>query len=157
MSNDIHFRVVKEIPQGLTPLIEGAVKGFMNDSNLDIEQIDPSGFYNATLESIANSTYLNGGGEFWLGNTDDELFIYILAGVATDIDGRLAYHVYQAWVREDYRGKQIVKNWWEAVRARAKQLMCKHLIVHSSRGYKAYERFLGHGMKHYACLLKESL
>jgi len=153
--SSVDFRVVKQIPEGMAPQIEIAVKDFMSSSDLD--GVDLQGFYNLTLQSIANSTYMNGGGEFWIGTKNEELLIYILAGITNDIDGRLGYSVSQAWVREDYRGNAIVKEWWEAIRARAKNLFCKHLMITSSRGHKAYERFLGHGMKHYSDQLKEAL
>jgi len=152
---DIDFRVIKQIPDGLSPVIQSAVHDFMDASGT--EGINPDGFYSLTLESIANSTYLNGGGEFWVGTRAGELLIYILAVVSRDLDGKLCYCVNQAWVRKDYRGNPIVKQWWEQIRQRAKDLFCKHLMITSSRGHKAYERFLGHGMKHYADLLKETL
>ncbi len=157
MSN-LDFRVIKEIPASLTLAIQESVKDFMVSSDLNGGDVDLVGFYNSTLESIANATYLNGGGEFWVG-TDEEnkLLIYILGGVNTDVDGRLSYHVYQGWVTKEYRASPVVKEWWEMIRQRAKDLMCKHLIVHSSRGYEAYERFLGNGMKLYSHVLKESL
>lgn len=153
--SEIEFRVVKSIPDGMTRQIEQAVMDFLDSSKLD--GINREGFFALTLEGIANATYMNGGGEFWLGTKNGELLIYILAGISNDTDGRLNYSVSQAWVRPDYRGSPIVKEWWEAVRARAKHLFCRHLTITSSRGYKAYERFLGHGMKHHADILKETL
>jgi hypothetical protein len=65
--------------------------------------------------------------------------------------------VTQTWVHPDYRGKPIVKEWWAEMKARAKQLFCEHLSITSSRNYKAYERFLGDGMKAYATLLKQEI
>lgn len=149
------FRVVKEIPAGMTKQLEAAVRDFIASSHTP-EGIDPDGFYYQTLEAIAQATYLNGGGEFWLGTIDGAPVIYILAHVGKDMDSRLTYHVNQAWVRRDYRANPVVKEWWEAVRQRAKDLMCGHLVITSSRNWKAYERFLGHGLKLYATLLKET-
>lgn len=151
------FEVVKSIPEHLTPQIESAVRDFIVSSHSDDGTISVPGFYNQTLQCMANATYLGQGGELWLGTLNGQLLIYILALVNTDIDGRLTYHVSQAWVREDYRGNLIVKDWWEAVRKRAKNLFCSHLVIVSSRGHKAYERFLGHGLKLYAHMLKEEL
>lgn len=151
-----YFRVVKSIPEGVTRQIENAVNDFIASSHMP-NGVDPTGFYFQTLEAIANATYLGGGGEFWIGTKDGELLIYILGHVAKDIDNRLSYHVSQAWVREDHRGRPVVKEWWEAVRERAKSLFCKHLVITSTRNPKAYQRFLGHGMTQYAVMMKEEL
>jgi hypothetical protein len=153
LNEEIH--VIKELQPSLTPQVEAAVRDFMRES--DLNGVNEEGFYYQTLESIAAATYLGGGGEFWVATKDGELLIYILASVGKDFDNRLTYHVNQAWVRKDYRGRPIVKAWWEAIRERARSLMCGHLAITSSRGVKAYERFLGHGMKYYASILKESL
>lgn len=150
------FGVVERILPIFANQIEGAVKDFIKSSHIS-EDIDHEGFYYQTLEAIANSTYMRGGGDFWMGVKDNELLIYIIAHVGKDLDNRLAYTVSQAWVRKDYRGNPIVKEWWEAIRQRAKDLFCKHLVIISSRNPEAYERFLGHGMKLYATMLKESL
>lgn len=116
------------------------------------------GFFNQTLQSIASASYLNQGGDFWLGTMNGNLVIYILAHIGNDYDGRLSYTVTQAWVRKDQRGKKWVKEVWEEVRARAKNCMCKHFSVISSRGKTAaYCRFLGKGFHPYAEILKEEL
>jgi hypothetical protein len=60
-------------------------------------------------------------------------------------------------VRKDYRGDSLVKDWWEDVRTEAKSKFCRHLMVISSRNGRAYERFLGHGLKVYGELLSEVL
>lgn len=150
------FRVVKEIPPSMVPQVEEGVLDFMKTSHFP-KGIDPQGFYHQTLEAIAQATYLGGGGEFWLGTIDGQVVIYILGHVGKDMDNRLTYHVSQAWVRKDYRRNPVVKEWWEAIRQRAKNLFCGHLVITSSRNYKAYERFLGHGMHLYATMLKEEL
>lgn len=149
------FSVVKEIPSHLSLQVQHAVLDFIVTSHLP-EGIDVDGFYQQTLEAIANCTYMNGAGEFWMGVKDGKLLIYILGHVAKDMDNRMTYHISQGWVHNDYRGNPIVKEWWEAIRQRAKDLFCGHLCITSSRSAKAYQRFLGHGMKEYAILLKET-
>lgn len=148
------YEVVKTIQPYLRPQIEAAVKDFIVASKTN-EGVNVEGFYYQTLEAIANSTHLGGPGEFWVGVKDGQLLIYALCHISKDIDNKMTYHVSQTWVRKDYRGNPVVKEWWEDMRQRAKDLMCGHLAITSSRGSKAYERFLGHGMKHYACMLVE--
>lgn len=150
------FRLVKSIPSGLAPQIEEAVKDFIKTSHVP-EGIDLNGFYYQTLQAIANATILSGAGEFWIGTVDNELVIYTIAYINNDFDGKLAYHISQTWVKKEYRGKPIVKEWWNQIKQRAKDCFCGHLCLTSSRNPKAYERWLGDGMKHYATLLKQTL
>jgi hypothetical protein len=149
------FRVIKNIPEGMTPQIEKAVIDFIKTSHVP-DGIDLGGFYQQTLASIANATYMGNGGDFWIGTKDGQILIYTLAFVTKDIDHRMVYTVTQTWVRKDYRGKKIVKEWWEQIRQRAKDLFCGHIVITSSRSAKAYKRFLGHGMADYCVLLKET-
>lgn len=150
------FSIVKDLPPWLAPQLETAVRDFMDSSNV-ASGVNKAGFYNQTLESIANATVLGAGGEFWIGQQDHELLIYLIAHVMREVDGRLCYWISQCWVRKDHRGQPIVKEWWQTIRARAKQLMCSHIVVVSSRGTDAYCRFLGPGWHHYADLLKEDI
>jgi hypothetical protein len=150
-----YFRVVKSIPEDMTPQIEDAVNEFIKRSHMP-DGVDNQGFYHQTLEAIATASYLGGNGEFWIGTKNGKLLIYVLGYVGKDIDNRLSYHVSQAWVRKEYCGRPVVKEWWEAIRKRAKTLLCGHLVITSTRNPKAYERFLGHGMKEYAVIMKET-
>lgn len=151
------FSLVKTIPKGFASQIENAVRDFMESSNLP-DGVDKEGFYVQTLQSIAAASYLNQGGELWLGTIDGKLAIYLLANVSPNFDGKLAYMVTQAWVRKDQRGKKWVKDAWKMVRQRAKDCMCSHFGVFSSRGKtKAYCRFLGKGFHYYAEILKEEI
>ena len=151
------FEVFRSIPDGIAPQIEEAVKDFIKTSHVP-DGVDLNGFYYQTLEAIANASYLGGGGDLWLGITDGKLVTYILARICKDFDQKLTYQVSQAWVREDQRGQKWVKEAWNKVRERAKNCMCKHFSVISSRGNdKAYCRFLGKGFHFYASILKEEL
>lgn len=147
------LKITREIPKHLVPKIEEAVKLFIQESGV---KGDPIGVFNQTIESIANATYLKGNGDFWLAE-DEGVAAYLLAHVTKDIDNRLAYWIGQSWVRKDYRGDPLVKDWWEDVRAEAKSKFCRHLVIVSSRNAKAYERFLGHGLEEYGVLLMENL
>lgn len=150
------FSVRKSIPSGFAPILEVAVKDFIVSSHVP-EGIDIQGFYNQTLSAIASSTVLGQGGEFWMGTKNDELLIYVLANFGNDLDGRLSYNISQCWVRKDYRGNPIVKKWWEAIRQRAKDFLCKHIVITSSRNPEAYMRWLGGGLHHYVTLLKQEI
>jgi len=150
-----YFRVVKTIPEGMRSDIETAVMDFIRTSHVPYG-IDIAGFYQQTLAAIANCTYMGGGGDFWIGTKDGKLTTYVLAHVSKDIDHRMSYNVSQAWVRKDYRTKRVVKDWYEQIRQRAKDLFCGHLVITSSRNPEAYKRFLGHGLSDYAVLLKET-
>lgn len=150
-----NFGLCRVIPEGMAPQIEMAVRDFIVSSHLP-DGVDPEGFSRQTLQSIAAASYLSQGGELWLGILGGRLVTYILAHVGNDYDGRLAYTVTQAWVRKDQRGQKWVKEAWEKVRQRAKDCLCKHFVVLSSRGNdKAYCRFLGKGFHFYASILKE--
>lgn len=145
------------IPEGFGSQFGEAVMDFIGSSELP-KGIDPQGFYYQTLQAIANSAILGQGRELWLGIRGNELYTYILASVAPDFDGRLAYTVHQAWVREDQRGKHWVKEAWKKVRQRAKDTLCNHFVVYSSKGRtEAYCRFLGQGFHKVSEILKEEL
>ncbi len=151
------FGLAKAIPAGLAPQIENAVRDFMVSSHLP-QGVDGMGFFRQTLQAIAAASYLNQGGELWLGMMNGKLVTYILAHIGNDFDGRLAYTVTQAWVREDKRGQPWVKEAWQKVRERAKDCLCSHLAIFSTRGNdKAYCRFLGKGFHFYCSILKEEI
>lgn len=147
------FGVVKVIPKWAVPELELAVKDFIATSHLP-SGIDVSGFYYQTLEAIANATYLGGSGDFWLATINGRVVVYGLAHISKDIDQKLCYHISQMWVAKEFRGKPIVKEWYEIIIERAKSCFCKHLVIVSSRNPEAYKRFLGHGLHDYATLLK---
>lgn len=151
------FGLSRVIPSGSVPEIEAAVRDFMISSHLPLG-VDAEGFYRQTLQAIASASYLGQGGDLWLGFLNGKLVTYILAHVGNDFDGRLAYTVSQAWVRKDQRGQPWVKEAREKVRQRAKDCLCSHFVILSSRGNdKAYCRFLGKGFHFYASILKEEI
>lgn len=151
------FELTEVIPNGFSEQIQEAVKDFMKSSNMS-EGINEIGFYNQTLKTMAQATVLNGGGDLWLGIKGNELYTYILAYIGQSVDDRLSYVVNQAWVRKDQRGKLWVHDAWQKVRQRAKETMCAHLLVLSSReNTKAYCRFLGKNFHKHGEILKEVL
>ena len=150
------FSVVREITENMHNQIQAAVTSFIHDSHMP-EGIDLEGFRRNTLQAIASATIMGQGGDFWMATKRGELVAYVLASIGNNLDGKLAYQVSQAWVRKDYRRTPIVREWWGQIKERARNCMCGHLVIMSSRNPKAYERFLGDGVKKYADLLKMSL
>lgn len=155
--NCFQFELVNSIPNGMSQQFHDAVIDFMSSSNLP-KGIDKNGFYYQTLQAIANSAILGQGRELWLGVNGNELYTYILASIGPDFDGRLSYTVSQAWVKEDQRGKPWVREAWKKVRQRAKDTLCSHFVVHSTKeNTEAYCRFLGKGFHKVSEILKEEL
>lgn len=151
------FELTRELPRGMNDQLQMAVMEFIVSSGLP-EGIDKLGFYYQTLQAIANSAILGQGRDLWLGVRGSDLYTYILAGIGPDFDGRLAYTVSQAWVRPDQRGKPWVRDAWQKVRQRAKDTLCSHFVVYSTKGRTdAYCRFLGKGFHKVSEVLKEEL
>lgn len=151
------FELANAIPRDMSKQFSDAVIDFVGSSNFP-DGIDKNGFYYQTLQAIANSAILGQGRELWLGINGDQLYTYILASIAPDFDGRLAYTVHQAWVRKDQRGKPWVKEAWQKVKQRAKDTLCSHFVVHSTKERtEAYCRFLGSGFHKVSEILKEEL
>lgn len=152
------FELVKTIPEGIPQQLEKAVEDFIKTSHVP-SGVDLAGVYQQTLLSIVARSAMNQpGSDLWLGISNNDLWTYILSHMGPDIDGRMAYTVTQAWVRQDQRGKPWVKWAWEKVRQRAKDCFASHFVVMSTRGNdKAYCRFLGKGFHPYSSILKEEL
>lgn len=82
---------------------------------------------------------------------------YALTHVAKDVDNQLCFWMTQAWVHPKIRGQKVVKEMLQQLREEAKRLLCRHIIIPSSRGVAAYCRFLGKGWKPHVTLLKEDI
>ena len=155
----IEFKKITQLPDSLLcGEIEKAVKSFVADSHAEEANVDPEGMRKQTLQSIAERvTYPVDGRQFWIAEHEGELLTYVLAHVGRDVDNELTYWLTQAWVNPKVRGHKIVKLWYSQLVAEAKRLMCKHMMIISSRGDKAYQRFLGREWHQYAILLKKDL
>lgn len=155
IDDNFSFKRVDFIPTGMNKQFTDAVVDFMGASGLP-NGIDRQGFFYQTLQAIATSAIIGQGRELWLGIHEGQLYTYILATIGQDFDGRLAYTVSQAWVRKDQRGKPWVREAWQKVRQRAKDMLCSHFAVYSTKeNTKAYCRFLGKGFRKYSEILKE--
>lgn len=147
------FSLCKAIPEGLSSEIQGAVRDFIATSHSS-QGVDSEGFYNQTLQSIANATVLGNGGDFWLGTDDKGVCAYALCRIVQDIDNRLTYWCSQSWMRSDIRGRKWYQYGMEKIKERAKASFCSHIVIVSSRNSEAYLRFLGKTWHPYATLLK---
>lgn len=150
------FSLSKAIPEGLAPEIEAAVRDFVKTSH-SCEGVDEEGFYQQTLQAIAEATILGQSGDFWLGIDDQGVWAYALCRIVKDIDNRLTYWCAQSWMRKDMRGLKWYRYGMEKIKARAKACFCAHMVIVSSRNAEAYLRFLGDTWHTYATLLKEDI
>ena len=142
--NPMRFERVKELLPHQIPQLETAVRDFIVSSNFS-PGTDVKGFIEQTRQSIAAATYLGNAGEFWLLTNHDKVMAYVLAHVTKDIDNSLTYWCSQAWVHPELRGDYSIRMAWQKIRERAKNCLCKHIVVVSSRGTAAYCRWLGQG------------
>lgn len=147
-----------EIARGSLPIpsssVEKAVESFIKEIDVKGEKL---GFYNQTINAMYAAVY-RGNGDLWLGYDENGcLLAYVMGHVTTDIDNRLTYWLGQAWVSPTIRGNSTVKEWWQKIRAQAKEYMCKHIVIVSARNNEAYCRWLGKGWHEYATLLKEDI
>ncbi len=155
----MEFKKITRLPEGLKPwAIETAVRAFVDDSHSAGTGADADGLYNQTLESIAQCVLFNQDGrQFWMAEHEGEVMAYAMCHVSKDVDNSLCYWMTQAWVNPKARGHKIVKTWYGQLTAEAKRLMCRHIIIPSSRNTEAYLRFLGKGWHKYVTLLKEDI
>jgi hypothetical protein len=150
------LKLTNKIPDSLNKMaVERAVANFVAACDMNC---DPSGFYNNTIQRIAAATFLNQPGQdFWLAEAYGEVAGYALASVVVDFDTRLTYLVAQSWVDPIWRGHPVVKQSWEALRERAKKLLCQSLQIVSCRNPQAECRWLGGGMQVFSSILKQEL
>lgn len=155
----IELQKIAELPKTLNPLaIERAVQQFMQDGGELRVEGNEVGLYQETLESIANASFMGlGGRDFFLAVEDGEVVAFALCMVDKGLGNRLCYRISKVWVHKKYRHTKQVKIWFQQLRERAKNLLCQHITVPSSRGDKAYCRFLGKGWHPYMVMLKEDL
>lgn len=153
------LRKVNEIPSTLKPrAIETAVDSFIRDSRSTEIPINDDGLFNQIIENIASVvTFKAPGRYFWLAEEEGEVIAFALTHISKDVDNSLCYWQTDAWVAPHWRHKPEVKEWNRLLEEDAKAHFCKHLIIPSSRGSKAYCRFLGEGWHEYVVLLKKDL
>jgi len=155
LENQPSLELTKWLPWNLNPgAIERAVNRFMDE--VDVKG-DAEGFFNQTLQRIAGATTGTPNQDFWMAVDGHEVAGYALASRVVDIDGSLCYWASQAWVAPEFRHLPCVKEGYDRIFDRAKKLLCRYVILVSTRHHKAYCRFLGRGAHEYATLLKVNL
>lgn len=150
------LQLTRELPKDLNPkAIERAVERFL----LEVDcKGDLVGFFNQTIQKIAAATFLRiPGQDFWLATQDGEVAGYALASVVNDIDGSLCYWATQCWADPKFRALPWVKQGYDKIFDHAKNVLCRYVVLVSTRDDKAYCRFLGRGAHKYASLLKIDL
>lgn len=154
----MEFKVYHKLPHLNPGEVERAVRSFVEDSHTEESGASKEGLYQQTLEGIAQTLFFNQDGrQVWMVVHNGEILTYVLTHVSKDVDNQLCYWITQAWVDKRVRGHKIVKIWRDQLRAEAKRLLCKHIIIPSSRNEKAYFRFLGGNFHKYVTLLKEDI
>lgn len=139
--------------------IEKAVGEFVKDSHTEETGANPDGLFNQTIESIAAATTFatDKTKQFWAYTENGELLVYVLTHITKDVDNSLCYWITQAYVDKSLRSTPDVKRMYKQLQIEAKRLLCKHIIVPSSRGVEAYCRWLGKTWHPYVTLLKTDL
>lgn len=154
----MELKLIDKLPELKPNAVEDAVKQFIKDSHSDKQHVDTEGYFQQTLEMIAQAlVWGQPGGHFWLAEDGGEVAAYALCQVFKSIDNRMTYWMNQAWVSPKHRHTPFVRECYEKLRAEAKKQNCAHIIVPSSRGTKGYLRFLGKQWHVYASLLKEDI
>lgn len=150
---------VSELPTNLKPgAIEAAVAAFITDSHSKETPLNSDGLFNQIIENIAAAClFKTPGRNFWIAEENGDVIAFALTHVAKDVDNTLCYWMTDAWVDPRRRGHADVKIWLRQLQQDATQSFCKHIIIPSSRGARAYCRFLGEGWHPYVVLLKRDL
>lgn len=155
------FRHINKLDEAILKpgAIEAAVESFVKDSHTEETHADPVGLYNQTIEVIAHATIFQHDDtrQFWIADEDGDVKAYALCHISKDVDNQLCFWITQAYVHPSCRRTPQVKQWMEQLRAEAKRLLCKHIVMPSSRSTKAYIRFLGHETHQYCVLLKQDI
>ena len=135
--------------------LEKAVRQFAIENHSPAEQ---SGLIQQTFENILHATELKTPGRYlWLVLKDEQPCGYVLSHVSKDVDNTLCYWGTQAYADPSVRGEKFIKELYPALKAHAKSLFCKHILLPSSRNAEAYIRWLGPDLHIYATILKEDI
>lgn len=140
--------------------LKDAVMSFVAESSANETGASEVGLYQQTIENIAASTIYkqDESRQLWLyWDSEGKVLSYLLAHVSKDVDNQLCYWVTQAWVHDSLKGSSIVKEGYQQLQEEAKRLLCKHIIVPTSRNPKSFCRFLGSDWHTYVTLIKKDL
>lgn len=150
--SDKHLIISKEI--------ENAVANFVQESDTEYNcPLNRQGLFQQTMQNIGNLVINKPNGCFLWIDIDEvgRVLGYVLTHISRDVDNELCYYMTQAWLHPKLRNGRYAKEAIKLLRSHAKQMLCKHIIVVSSRNTKAYLRFLGGKFHPYVTLLKEDI
>jgi len=154
------IRKITDIPKSLNPgAIDRAIAAFVRDSRVDPKTTDLAGLQQQLTDAMASVVIFknNPACYLWLAEESGEVVAWMLCHVSKEVDNSLCYWMTDAWVHRSLRRNPVVKQWYQLFREDAKRLMCKHILIPSSRNNAAYLRFLGKGWHEYLTILKEDL
>ncbi len=154
------FRKINEIPKGLNNgAIDRGIQAFVLDSRLDPEITDLRGLKQQLTDVFASVLLFKTAGPtfIWMAEDGGEVMGWSICRVSKDVDNSLCYWMTDAWVHPTMRRHPEVRHWYNQMRDDAKALMCKHILVPSSRNTKAYLRYLGKNWHKYIEILKEDI
>lgn len=148
----MELEIVKKIPADIDLKELTRVLGeFYRDCEM---YIDYDGFITYALGKFALATFLNSGNwDLWMATDGGKIKCFVLASVDVASNNQFCYFLHQAWVSKDIREGGTSRKWWPKIKARAKELFCKQMMIFSIRDFDAYNRFLGGGLKVYAQML----
>ena len=155
------WKIIRHLPKHLNKgAVERAVHSFVKDTAKYSPGVEPTGFFNSTIQDIAKACVLTHdgvGGDFWAAIGDDgEIYAYALASIVMAIDNRPTYWVTQGWIHTNYRHEYLKKGWKE-LEKHARANLCRHLINVTDRHAGAYLRMLGKDWHRYTTILKKDL
>lgn len=140
--------------------LERAVKNFCQESDTEYNSVEnKQGLYQQTMQNIGNIVVNKPNNQFLWIDVDEVGTVngYVLTHISRDVDNELCYYMTQAWLHPKFRNTKYSHETINLLRSHAKTLLCKHIIVVSSRNTKAYIRFLRGKFKPYVTLLKEDI
>lgn len=150
---------ITSLPKLLPNEIEKAVESFIKESGALVDGVDEKGLYEQMIRSIADIVLFKKAphAQFWLAHENERVVAFCFSHWGYGVDGRLCLWLTDAWIAKEYRGIKRAKAYFHTFREFAKNSLCKHILVVSSRENKSYCRFLGKGWKPYFTVLKEDI
>lgn len=151
----LELKIYKELPKNYKSL-EQAAWSFVEDNH--VREKEREGLYQMTLDSMIGATILDHkNNKLWIAEENGEVKCYVLTSLMKDVDNRLCCWITQAWVCKELRRTPLIKIWRKQLYEYAKQSLCKHILIPSSRSAKAYLRWLGPDFHQYITILKKDI
>lgn len=156
----LSLQKLNELPKTLNKgAVDRALDSFIHDSHMLSEGVNEQGARQGLCDAVAASViFKNSPDSFvWLAEEGGEVAAFALSHIRPGVDNAPCYWMTHAWVAKPHRFKPYVKDWFRGMKEDAKALNCAHILIPSSRGSRAYCRFLGGGFHEYLTILKEDI